>query len=221
MLDRLAQPHNIRRLLAAFVALTVLAVGLAALAVVREFKTAGKVERVTERVTRVERPAPPTVQQTRRALDRAITSLTIPQRRRLLDRLLNAATLKQLKRIRTRAKVVTRKRARQMERRRAAPRGSSVTRSPARGRSATPRAIPPPPLVLAPPAPPPPPPAALPTPPLVPALPAPAQGKAKGKDKQKGRDKGQADTQNLRSTQDAPSLNPAGKPKPGRGHGRK
>jgi hypothetical protein len=184
LLDRLAQPQNIRRLLSVFVALTVAALVLAAVAIVREFRTAERVEQVTDRVTVIERPTQPTRAQTRRALDRAIDSLAIRQRRALLDRLLNAATLKQLKRIRQRAKVVTRRRARQQA---ARPQRPVVRRSPARGRVPRPAPIPPPPPpVVVVPAPVPAPPPVLPSPALTPAPDGPGKhgrGKAKGHSK--------------------------------------
>lgn len=182
--DRLAEPQNLRRLLAAFIALVTFALILAAVAIIREFRTAERVDRVDDRVTVIERPTSPTRAQTRRALDRAINSLTVRQRRALLDRLLNAATLEQLKRIRQRAKVITRRRAAAIVARRRVQR-PVVRRSPARGRVPRPKPIaPPPPVVVPVPAVPPPP--VLPVPALTPVPDGPGKhgrGKAKGHNK--------------------------------------
>lgn len=180
-IDRLAEPRNLRRLLGVFVVFVVIALVLALVALDRELKTAGRVDTVTKRVTRVERPSPA---QVRRGVDRAIKGLTVRQRRALLDRLLNSATPAQLRRLRRRAKVVTRRRTRRAAAPRTAPAVVPTPRPRAQGRPRLPRPrprpAPPAPVGVAPVLPP-----AAPVlaPPPVVDKPGNGNGKAKGHDK--------------------------------------
>lgn len=181
-LDRLAEPRNLRRVIIVFVVLVVLAIALGSVALVRELSTAKKVERVTERVVRVERP--PSRAQVRRSVNRAIQGLTVAQRRDLLDRMLRVATPQQLRRLRYRAKVVTRRNASRLA-------GPAPAAPPARRRpSATFAPAPPPPIAVSPAPTPPSAPEPAPTqatPPVpLPPAPSPAQPPGKGRGKAKG-----------------------------------
>lgn len=97
MLDRLAQPQNLRRLISVAVVLIAVAVGLAMYAAIQGMETAAKVERVTERIVRVERP---TSEQFDARLQLAIDELSDAQARALLDKLLRASSAGQRARLR-------------------------------------------------------------------------------------------------------------------------
>lgn len=149
-LERLVTPKVMRRMVEVLTLLVVLTLVLATLAIMRNAKTRGDINRVT-----VQLSEPPSTAELRRGLDTAIRGLTIKQRRVLLDRLLVVATPSQRKRLRTRARSLQRRDVRPAHPRIPPTRGTGrlrptpprMRRTPGRARPA-----PPPPPVVPPPA---------------------------------------------------------------------
>jgi hypothetical protein len=174
VIDKLAEPRTMRKLLGLLVALVVVALVLAAVAIIRDLGTSSDVTRVQRSVFNITNPSP---RQLDRGIDRAIRGLTIAQRRLLLDRLLVVATPTQRKRLRTRLRSLERRE--RPARVRVPPLvgpAPIVRHKPGRGRVARPRVPAPAPVVPRAVAPPP----VLPVPPVAQPF-AGGPGKGRGK----------------------------------------
>lgn len=95
--DRLAEPENFRKLVGLFTVLVAVAISATTYAIIQALETAGDVERVTERIVRVESPPAASIDA---RLQRAIDQLDGKQSRALLDKLLRAASAEQREQLR-------------------------------------------------------------------------------------------------------------------------
>lgn len=169
VLDRLAEPANLRKLLAAFIVLVVVAIALGTYATLHERKTARKVNDVT-----VQLSTPLTKAQVAQRLAGAIRQLSPAQSRTLLWKQLKAMSPVQRQYLRVLLKRPMKRRKPRAARAPArAPAPVVPQRPPSVLRAKPPVPLPPPPVVLPAPAPP----VAIPPPAVAPAPLAPVEEK--------------------------------------------